>query len=99
MRRHLCLERLERHPLREIAGRRRPAQGVHLVQRHRRGARRKAVRRVSFGDKKSDDYRKGSTLYANDVVSVEPDSGKISVVAPGCGSHGSRFSSRVTTAR
>ena len=38
---------------------------------------------VSLGDKKSDDYSKGSTLYANDVVSIDPDSGKISVVATG----------------
>jgi glucose/arabinose dehydrogenase len=38
---------------------------------------------VSLGDKKTDDYRKGSTLYANDVVSVDPASGKISVVATG----------------
>ena len=38
---------------------------------------------VSLGDKKSDDYSKGSTLYANDVVSIDPGSGKISVVATG----------------
>ncbi|MBA3844543.1 MAG: hypothetical protein H0X39_18330 [Actinobacteria bacterium] len=38
---------------------------------------------VSLGDKKTDDYSKGSTLYANDVVSVAPDSGKITVVARG----------------
>ena len=38
---------------------------------------------VSVGDKKTDDYSKGSTLYANDVVSVDPVSGKISVVATG----------------
>jgi glucose/arabinose dehydrogenase len=38
---------------------------------------------VSLGDKKTDDYSKGSTLYANDVVSVDPGSGRISVVASG----------------
>ena len=38
---------------------------------------------VSLGDKKTDDYSKGSTLYANDVVSVNPDSGTVSVVARG----------------
>jgi glucose/arabinose dehydrogenase len=38
---------------------------------------------VSLGDKKTDDYRKGSTLYANDVVSVDPASGMVSVVATG----------------
>ena len=38
---------------------------------------------VSLGDKKTDDYSKGSTLYANDVVSVDPDSGTVSVVARG----------------
>ncbi|HZC28211.1 MAG TPA: hypothetical protein VE269_00605, partial [Gaiellaceae bacterium] len=38
---------------------------------------------VSLGDKKRDDYSKGSTLYANDVVSIDPASGKISVVATG----------------
>jgi len=38
---------------------------------------------VSVGDKKTDDYSQGSTLYANDVVSVDPVSGKISVVATG----------------
>jgi glucose/arabinose dehydrogenase len=38
---------------------------------------------VSLGDAKSADYSKGSTLYANDVVSVDPASGAISVVATG----------------
>jgi glucose/arabinose dehydrogenase len=38
---------------------------------------------VSLGDKKTDDYSKGSTPYANDVVSIDPASGTISVVATG----------------
>jgi hypothetical protein len=47
------------------------------------GPDRKLYAGISVGDKKTDDYRKGSTLYANDVVSVDPASGKISVVATG----------------
>jgi glucose/arabinose dehydrogenase len=38
---------------------------------------------VSLGDAKKADYSKGTTLYANDVVSVDPASGAISVVATG----------------
>ena len=38
---------------------------------------------VSLAENKTDDYSKGSTLYANDVVSVDPDSGTVSVVARG----------------
>ncbi|HEY1317377.1 MAG TPA: hypothetical protein VGF10_09190 [Gaiella sp.] len=38
---------------------------------------------VSLGDKKTDDFSKGSTLYANDIVSIDPDSGDVSVVATG----------------
>ncbi len=38
---------------------------------------------VSVGDKKTDDYSKGTTVYANSVVSVDPRSGEISLVATG----------------
>ncbi len=38
---------------------------------------------VSVGDKKADDYSKGTTRYANSVVSVDPATGKIGVVASG----------------
>jgi glucose/arabinose dehydrogenase len=38
---------------------------------------------ISLGDKKTDDYRKGTYPYANDVVTVDPATGKISVVATG----------------
>lgn len=38
---------------------------------------------ISLGDKKTDDYSKGTTLYANDVVSIAPATGKIAVVATG----------------
>jgi hypothetical protein len=38
---------------------------------------------ISLGDAKSDDYSKGKTLYANDVVKVDPNTGKITVVATG----------------
>ena len=38
---------------------------------------------VSLGDAKTADYSKGSTLYANDVVSIDPASGAITVVATG----------------
>jgi len=38
---------------------------------------------VSIGDKKTDDFSKGTTLYANSVVSVDPATGKISTVATG----------------
>ncbi len=38
---------------------------------------------ISLGDKKTDDYSKGSTMYANDVVSVDTQTGAIRVVAQG----------------
>ena len=38
---------------------------------------------VSIGDKKADDYSKGTTLYVNSVVSVNPKTGKIDIVARG----------------
>jgi glucose/arabinose dehydrogenase len=38
---------------------------------------------VSVGDKKRDDYSKGTTPYANDVVAVDPSTGKIRVAATG----------------
>ena len=38
---------------------------------------------ISLGDAKSDDYSKGTTPYANDVVTVDPNSGRIAVVATG----------------
>ncbi len=38
---------------------------------------------VSLGDAKKADYSKGSTLYANDVVSIDPASGAVNVVATG----------------
>ena len=38
---------------------------------------------VSLGDAKEADYSKGTTLYANSVVAVDPKTGKISVVATG----------------
>jgi len=38
---------------------------------------------VSIGDKKADDYSKGTTMYANSVVSVDPKTGKIGIVARG----------------
>ena len=38
---------------------------------------------ISLGDKKTDDFRKGTYPYAKDVVTVDPASGKISVVATG----------------
>ena len=38
---------------------------------------------MSLGDKKTGIHAEGSTLYANDVVSVYPDSGTVSVVARG----------------
>jgi glucose/arabinose dehydrogenase len=38
---------------------------------------------VSVGDKKTDDYARGTTRYANSVVSIDPRSGEISPVAAG----------------
>jgi glucose/arabinose dehydrogenase len=38
---------------------------------------------VSLGGNKKADYSKGTTLYANSVVSVDPKTGEISVVATG----------------
>lgn len=38
---------------------------------------------ISLGDKKTDDYRKGMYPFANDVVTVDPASGQIGVVATG----------------
>jgi glucose/arabinose dehydrogenase len=38
---------------------------------------------VSLGDKKSDDYKHGSTPYANDVLTVDTNTGAITVVAKG----------------
>jgi glucose/arabinose dehydrogenase len=38
---------------------------------------------VSVGDKKTDDYSEGTTRYANSVVSIDPTSGRIAVVAKG----------------
>jgi hypothetical protein len=38
---------------------------------------------VSLGDKKRDDYSKGTTPYANDVVAVDLASGAIDIVATG----------------
>jgi glucose/arabinose dehydrogenase len=38
---------------------------------------------VSLGGKKTDDYKKGTTPYANSFVSVDPATGKISVLATG----------------
>jgi glucose/arabinose dehydrogenase len=38
---------------------------------------------VSLGDGKRADYSKGNTQYANDVVSIDPATGDISVVATG----------------
>jgi glucose/arabinose dehydrogenase len=38
---------------------------------------------VSVGDKKTDDYARGTTRYANSVVSIDPRSGMISPVATG----------------
>jgi glucose/arabinose dehydrogenase len=38
---------------------------------------------VSLGDKKTDDYARGTTRYANSVVSIDPHSGTISPVATG----------------
>jgi glucose/arabinose dehydrogenase len=38
---------------------------------------------VSVGDKKRDDYSSGKTQYANSVVSIDPTSGEIGVVATG----------------
>ena len=47
------------------------------------GADGKLYSGVSLGDMKKDDYSKGTTPYANDVLAVDPTSGKISVVATG----------------
>jgi glucose/arabinose dehydrogenase len=38
---------------------------------------------VSLGDKKSDDYKHGTTPYANDVLTVDPNTGAITVLAKG----------------
>ena len=38
---------------------------------------------ISVGDKKKDDYSKGTTPYANDFVTVDPATGKITVLATG----------------
>jgi glucose/arabinose dehydrogenase len=38
---------------------------------------------VSLGDSKKADFSKGTTLYANSVVAVDPTTGEISVVATG----------------
>ena len=38
---------------------------------------------ISLGDKKTDDFRKGTYPYANDVVTVDPKTGKIAEVATG----------------
>jgi len=38
---------------------------------------------ISLGDKKRDDYSKGTTPFANDVVTVDPRTGQISAVATG----------------
>jgi glucose/arabinose dehydrogenase len=38
---------------------------------------------VSVGDKKADDYARGTTQYANSVVSIDPRSGTINLVATG----------------
>ena len=49
---------------------------------------------VSLGDKKTDDYSKGSTPYANDVVPGRPGAlGRSASLHRGCGSRGSRSSS------
>jgi glucose/arabinose dehydrogenase len=38
---------------------------------------------VSVGDKKTDDYAKGTTRYANSVVSIDPRTGEINALATG----------------
>ncbi len=38
---------------------------------------------ISLGERKKDDYSKGATRYANDVVSIDPATGAVAVVATG----------------
>jgi glucose/arabinose dehydrogenase len=47
------------------------------------GADGKLYAGVSVGDKKTDDYARGTTRYANSVVAIDPRSGTISPVATG----------------
>jgi glucose/arabinose dehydrogenase len=47
------------------------------------GADGKLYAGVSVGDKKTDDYARGTTRYANSVISIDPRSGAISPVATG----------------
>jgi glucose/arabinose dehydrogenase len=47
------------------------------------GADGKLYAGVSVGDRKTDDYARGTTRYANSVVTIDPRSGTISQVATG----------------
>ena len=82
--RDLRLERLERDPVHEIPRRgRRPRKGFTVFNGIAVGPDGKLYAGISMGDAKRDDYSKGTTPYANSVVTVDPATGKIAIVATG----------------